>query len=237
MSLPDQLNKLVQSATGPAPWFWETFPAVHGSGSRQYRWRFHGQQEGLTFLVTLHSEAEPDKPRLALNTYCRPFPIGKGKIGVWCPEGSSLRFVCFEPDRMQPFGLDEIAGWFPTSSERMYAATPPSAEFEVKTQLEAGIHPLAIPEIFHSVDELLAPSAYKAIEKTDPTLAIFVVYPQAGLVEVLPQNWITRETYNPSNHWITRAIRDPETHRIAGELSRVGVFELAENMRDFSRWL
>ncbi len=120
MSLPEQLNKLVQSTTGPAPWFWETFPEVHGSGSRRYRWRFHGQQEGLSFLVTLHGEGEPDRPRMALNTYCRPFSIDDGKIGVWCPEGRTLRFACFEPDRMQTFGLEEIAdGSRPPANEFM----------------------------------------------------------------------------------------------------------------------
>jgi hypothetical protein len=237
MTLPEQLNKLVQSTTGPSLWFWETFPEVHGGGSRRYRWRFHGAQEGLNFLVTLHGEGEPDKPRLALNTYCRPFSIESGRIGVWCPEGRTLRFVCFEPDRMQAFGFEEIAGWFANSSERMYATTPPVAEFEVDTQLEPGTHAFHVPESFRSVDELLAPSTYKSVEKNDPAFAIFVVYPQAGLVEVLPQNWITRETYDLANHWITRVARDPETHRIVGELSRAGVFELAESERDFSRWL
>ena len=47
MSLPEQLNKLVQSTTGPSPWFWETFPEVRGGGSRRYRWRFHGQRGGI----------------------------------------------------------------------------------------------------------------------------------------------------------------------------------------------
>jgi hypothetical protein len=237
MSLPEQLNKLVQSTTGPAPWFWETFPEVRGGGSRRYRWRFHGQEEGLNFLVTLHGEGEPERPRLALNTYCRPFRIDDERIGVWCPEGRGLRFACFEPDRMQAFSFEEIAVWFSASSERMYAATPPLAEFAVSTEVEAAMHALEVPECFRAVDELLAPSSYKAMQKSDPAFAIFVVYPQAGLVEVLPQNWITGETYDVVNHWITRAARDPETHRIVGELSRVGVFELAENGRDFSRWL
>ena len=61
--------------------------------------------------------------------------------------------------------------------------------------------------------------------------------PQTELVEVLPRNWITGNTYDVANHWITRAVRDPETHHIVGELSRVGMFELAENGRDFGRWL
>jgi hypothetical protein len=237
MSLPEQLNKLVQSTTGPAPWFWETFPEVRGCGSRRYRWRFHGQQEGLNFLVTLHGEGEPDKPRLALNTYCRPFSIDSGRIGVWCPDGPALRFVCFEPDRMQAFSFEEIAGWFSASSERMYATTPPTAEFNVSTSLEPGTHALSVPERFRTVDELLVPSSYTATGTNDAAFAIFVVYPQAGLLEVLPQNWITGQAYDVASHWITRAARDPETHRIVGELSRAGVFELTETGRDFSRWL
>jgi hypothetical protein len=237
MSLPEQLTKLVQSTTGPAPWFWETFPEIRGAGSRHYRWRFHGQEEGLNFLVTLYGEGEPGRPRLALNTYCRPFLIENGKIGVWCPEGRMLRFACFEPDRMQAFSFEEIAGWFTNSSERMYATTPPVADFYVSTEAEAGTHALEVPQCFRTVDELLAPSSYKAVLSSDPTFAIFVVYPQAGLVEILPQNWITRESYDVANHWITRAARDPETHRIVGELSKAGVFELAENGRDFGRWL
>jgi hypothetical protein len=237
MSLPEQLNKLVQSTTGPSPWFWETFPEVCGAGSRRYRWRFHGQREGLNFLVTLDREGEPDRPRLALNTYCRPFPIDYGKIGVWYPEGHTLRFVCFEPDRMQAFDFEEIAGWFAASSERIYATTPPAAEFEVSTELEAGVFAIPVPGCFRTVDELLAPSAYQSFGKNGPAFAIFVLYPQGGLVEVLPQNWITQVNYDLANHWITRAARDPETYRIVGELARAGVFELAENGRDFVRWL
>jgi hypothetical protein len=237
MSLPEQLNKLVQSTTGPAPWFWETFPEVRGVGSRRYRWRFHGQQEGLNLLVTLHGEGEPDKPRLALNTFSRPFSIEPGKLGVWYPDGRTLRFVCFEPDRMQAFGPEEISEWFSSSNERIYATTPPLAGFDVSTELEAGVHTLEVPAGFRAVDEMLAPCNYKALMKADPAAAILVVYPQAGLVEVLPQNWITWEAYDVATHWITRAARDPETHRIVGELSKVGIFELAENGRDFSRWL
>ena len=237
MALPEQLNKLVQSTTGPAPWFWETFPEVCGGGTRRYRWRFHGQEEGLKLVVTLHGEGEPDKPRLALNTFCRPFSIEPGKLGVWYPEGRTLRFACFEPDRLQAFGFEEIAEWFSASDERLYSATPSLAEFKVSTELGAGTHALEVPVSFHAVDEVLAPCNYKALTRGDPAAAIFVVYPQAGLVEVLPQSWITVESYDIAKHWITRAARDPETHRIVGELSKAGVFELAENGVELSRWL
>ncbi len=148
-----------------------------------------------------------------------------------------LRFACFEPDRMQAFGFEEISGWFADSDERMYAATPPAAEFEVSAELEAGIYEIHVPVCFRTIDEVLAPSVYPALGKNDPAFAIFVLYPQAGLMEVLPQNWITQMNYDLASHWITRAARDPDTYRIVGELARAGVFELAENGRDFVRWL
>ncbi len=122
-------------------------------------------------------------------------------------------------------------------SERMYATTPPRDEFQVPTDLGPGTQAVSIPESFRGVDEILVPISYKALGEHDPAFAIFVVYPQAGLIDVLPQNWITRTNYDVANHWITRVARDPETHRIVGELSRKGIFELAENGRDIERWL
>jgi hypothetical protein len=163
--------------------------------------------------------------------------MSEGRLGVWCPQERRLRFLCFEVDRLQPFGLDEIASWFAPSAERVYSATAPLGEFEVSLDLPAGTYPQETPECFRSVDELLAPANYPAVEKNDPAFAIFVVYPQAALVEVLPQNWITRVNYDVATHWITRVVRDPESYRIVGELSRVGIFELAENGRDLGRWL
>jgi hypothetical protein len=237
MSFPEQLTKLVQATTGPSPWFWETFPEVRGCRGRRYHWYFHGHDDALRFAITLHGEHEPDRPRLALNTNCRPFLVSESRLGIWCPEGRQLRFACFEPDRMQSFSFDEIAGWFTASSERMYAATQAVAEFFVTTELPAGVFELQVPDAFRSIDELIAAAGYPSFDKNDPAFAIFVLYLQAGVLEVLPQNWITHVNYDVSSHWITRATRDPASHLILGELSRVGVFELRENGRDLGRWL
>src|SRR5207237_5138685 len=56
----------------------------------------------------------------------------------------------------------------------------------------------------------------------DPAFALFIFYPQAGLVEVLPQPWVTASQYEIGRQWITRAARDPESHRILGECFGVG---------------
>lgn len=237
MSFSEQLTKLVQATTGPSPWFWETFPEVRGLGGRRYRWRFHGHREGLRGVVTLHGDGEPERARLALNPNCRPFLLDDSRLGVWCPEGGLIRFSCFTPDRMQAFGFDEISGWFANSRERMYAATVPMAEFFIGTELNAGVYELAVPEPFRAIDELLLPTSYRCQSKNDPAFAILVVYAQGGLLEMLPQRWITHVNYDVTSHWITRVTRDPDTHLILGELARVGVFELRENGMDFGRWL
>jgi hypothetical protein len=235
--MPDRLATLVSSAVGPAPWFWQTFPSVRGASGKTYEWRYGGDQCELAYLVTLHLPDEPSRPRLALNTYCRPFTLGDGLFGVWCPEGRNLRFVAFDPDSLKSFDFIEIVGWFKNSAERIYALTPPVNEFEVPLTTAPGTQPLEVPAEFRSLDELLVPTSYKAMANTDPAVAIFVLYLQAGLIEVLPQNWITTATHDIANNWITRATRDPQSHRIVGEMSKVGSFELQANGRDFQRWL
>jgi hypothetical protein len=235
--MPDRLASLVSSAVGPAPWFWQTFPRIRGASGKIYEWRYGGDEGELAYLVTLHLPDEPSRPRLALNTYCRPFALGDGLFGVWCPEGRSLRFAAFDPDSLKSFEFIEIVGWFKNSAERIYALTPPVAEFEVPLATAPGTQPLEVPAEFRSLDELLVPTSYKAMASSDPAVAIFVLYLQAGLIEVLPQNWITTATHDIANNWITRATRDPQTHHIVGEMSKVGAFELHANGRDFQRWL
>ncbi len=231
------LSELIQGAIGPAPWYWETFPAVTGASGKQYGWRFHPQGSELAYLVTLHLPGEPEKPRLALNTYCRPFVIDDNSFGVWCPEGRNLRFVAFDPDSMKSFDFMEIAGWFKNSSERMYAATAPISEFSVPTTTSAGTHPFQYPKEFQPVSELLTVSALPSTAADEASTAIFVLYPNAELVEVLPQKWFTPRTFDLGYQWITRVTRDPESHRIIGDGIRMGSFELTDDGTDMLRWI
>jgi hypothetical protein len=71
----------------------------------------------------------------------------------------------------------------------------------------------------------------------DPAFALFVFYPHAGLVEVLPQKWFTAAQYDLGYQWITRAARDPESHRIVGDGIRIGSFLLEEDGCRLERWL
>lgn len=232
-----RVRKLLSETIGPAPWYWETFPAFRSPSGQHFVWTHHGAEGPIAQLVTLALEQEPDKIRLALNTYCRAFLVPPHSLGIWCPEGRNIRLACFDPDQLKSFDLAEVAGWFKQSSERIYSAAAPVADFDVPLTLRPGTHKTEVPAVFGGVDELLVPTSYKAMSNDDPAFAIFVFYLQAGLVEVLPQKWFTAGQYRVGQQWITRVARDPESQRIVGECFGVGTFLLEEDGCQIARWM
>lgn len=239
MSLVDasRVRKILSSTIGPAPWYWETFPSFRSESGQSFAWRHHGTEGPVAHLVTLGLEQESDKIRLALNTYCRPFLILPNYVGIWCPEGRNIRFACFDPDQLKAFDLAEVAGWFKPSSDRIYAATAPVADFETPLALSAGTHKVDVPAALGSLDEVIVPTSYKALSNDEPAFALFVFYLQAGLVDVLPQKWFTVSQYRVGQQWITRAARDPESQRIVGECFGVGSFVLEEDGCRLAEWI
>jgi len=233
ISIRQQLERVV----GPAPWYWKTFPTFRSGAGQRFVWTYHGEQGPVGYVVTLALEQEPNQPRLALNTYCRPFVVSPEYVGIWCPEGRNIRLAGFAPDQLKAFDLAEIAGWFKQSSDRIYSATPPVADFEVPLALTAGMHKIDVPEELATVDELIVPTSYRAMSNDDPAFALFVVYLQAGLVEVLPQKWFTGAQYQVGKQWISRAARDQESHRIFGECFGAGTFLLEEDGCSLAEWL
>lgn len=239
MSTPNLgiLRRQLERTVGPAPWYWKTFPAFISAAGQRFVWTHHGDQGPVGYLVTLALEQEPDRIRLALNTYCRPFLATPQCLGVWHPEGRNIRMAGFDPDQLKAFDLSEIAGWFKQSSDRVYSATPPVADFELSLALGAGMHKIDVPPALAAIDELILPTSYKAMSKDDPAFALFVCYLQAGLVEVLPQKWFTGAQYQVGKQWIPRAARDLESHRIFGECFGVGTFLLEEDGCRLAQWV
>lgn len=232
-----RVRKILSETVGPVPWYWETFPAFRSLSGQRFVWTHHGMDGPIAQLVTLGLEQEPDKIRLALNTYSRPFLVPPHSLGIWCPEGRNIRLAGFDLDQLKAFDLAEVAGWFKQSSDRIYAAAAPVADFEIPLTLEAGTHKIDVPAALASVDELLIPTSYKAMSNDDPAFAIFVFYLRAGLVEVLPQRWFTAAQYRVGQQWITRVARDPESQRIVGECFGVGTFVLEEDGCRLAEWV
>ncbi len=231
------IRQQLEHSVGPAPWYWKTFPPVQTASGEQLSWTHQGAQGAVAYVVSLASAHEPERPRLALNTYCRPFAIAPNRLGVWCPEGRNIRVAAFDLDRLQAFDLAEIAGWFKQSSDRIYARTAPVAEFEVPLSLAPGMHKIAVPPELSPVDELILPTSYKAMSNDDPAFALFVLYLQAGLLEVLPQKWFTAAQYQVGKQWIARASRDKDSGRIFGECYGVGTFLLEEDGCRIAEWI
>ena len=232
-SIRQQLARTV----GPAPWYWNTFPEFHSAAGQRFIWTHHGSEGPVGYVVSLSQEHEPSKPRLALNTYCRPFVVSPGCLGIWCPERRNIRFAGFNPDQLEPFDLAEIAGWFKQSSDRIYSRTPPIADFELPLTLGPGMHKIDVPSELAAIDELIVPTSYKALSNDDPAFALFALYLQGGLVEVLPQKWFTASQYQVGKQWISRAARDVESHRIFGECFGAGSFVLEEDGCRLAEWL
>jgi hypothetical protein len=231
------MRQQLDRTVGPAPWYWKTFPPLQSAGGGRFAWTYHGDRGPVGYLVSLAPEQEPDQPRLALNTYCRPFVVSSTCLGVWCPEGRNLRFAGFDPDQLTAFDLAEIAGWFKQSSDRIYSKTPPIADFEIPLTLGPGMHKIDVPLKLAAVDELIVPTSYQTSSNDDPAFALFVVYLQAGLVEVLPQKWFTAAQYQIGKQWISRAARDPDSHRIFGECFGAGTFLLEEDGCRLAEWM
>lgn len=236
-----RIKDLLTRTIGPAPWYWNTFPVVRSQAGQRFLWTHHGEQGPIGHLITLGLEQtegqQPEKALVALNTYCRPFLVAPQFLGLWCPEGRSIRITCFDPDQLKNFDLAEVAGWFKQSSDRIYATTAPVAEFAIPLTLTPGTHKIEVPAELRSVDELIVPTSYKAMSNDDPAFAILVFYLHAGLVEVLPQKWFTAAQYRVGQQWITRAARDPDSHRIVGECFGVGAFLLEEDGCHLAEWI
>jgi len=239
MSEPNtaHLRDLLKKTVGPAPWYWQTFPSFQSLAGQRFFWTHQGSEGSVAYVVSLALDQQPEKPRLALNTYCRPFLVPPNYLGIWAPAGRHLRFSCFDPDQLKVFDISELAGWFKQSADRIYAATPPIAEIEIPVSLAAGSHKIEVPSEFANVEEMIVPTSYKALSNDDPAFALFSIDFHRGLVEVLPQKWFTAAQYDIGPKWIPRAARDPESQRIVGECFGVGTFLLEEDGRRLERWI
>ena len=235
--MPDRRLEFLEKATGPSPWYWKTFLPVRGHSGQNFTWTYHGNEGELAYVVTLGLEQQPERTRLALNTFCVPFAVAPERLGIWCPEPGALRLLCFDPDKLAAFSPGDIVGWFKPSNDKVYAATAPLAEFEISTRLSEGTHKIEVPEEFRTMDELLLVGSRPTKTRADASASVFVLHAQAGLVQVMPQRWFTAEKYEVGRQWITRVTRDPETQRLLGEAMRIGKFELNENGCEVADWI
>ncbi len=105
----------------------------------------------------------------------------------------------------------------------------------VPAYLPAGTHRLPLPSEFREIDELLILASRTAFAEMN--LALFIVRPGENTVEVIPQDWFNKGSYDFGYQWPTRVARDPVTRKIFGEGFRLGRFVLDEAGRGVEQWL
>ena len=121
------------------------FPAIRGAAGQHFVWHFHGTQGALGVSRHAQPQHRAGRARLALNTYTRPFLHAGSRFGVWCPQGSYIRMAIFDAEQLKPFEFEAVAGWFKQSTERIYSATAPIADFEFDGMLPQGTHSVRVP--------------------------------------------------------------------------------------------
>ena len=128
----------------------------------------------LAHLVTLGLEQEPDKPRLALNTYCRPFLVPPHFLGIWCPEGRSIRIDLLRSRSAEGLRSGRNCRLVQAVCRSHLFRDGSDCGFRSAADLAAGMHKIEVPAELATVDELIVPTSYKAMSNDDPAFALFV---------------------------------------------------------------
>jgi len=224
----DRIKALIDTAIGPAPWYWQTFPTLY-SGERVFKWRSYGTTGKLAYVTVLEEEGV-GKPLIALNTAVWPFAANQGYLGVWYSTGR------YDHVEVQTFKLDDLrviksfrarAQIFKKSLQNyLLHDSTPAESVQIPQGLSKGRHKGPVLESANTLTELLlltSPPGEGLVH------SIYVWHPASGMIDVLPQKWFREEDIDPGYHWITRVARDPQTGHIVGGGIRILGFELDDS--------
>lgn len=228
------VQELINKTLGPAPWYWQTFPAILGNLKNKYVWSYHRDKGKHSYLVSLSKLGDSQNIKIVLNSYTRPFLIHPHSLGLWFIQNKQIHLLCFDPEKMPSFNLEGLPPDFKSSQASHYTLANPVAEVAIPSTLNAGLHTTLFPEEFSSLQELLIVAPYTGGKAA---YAIFDLNPSLGEVRVMPQEWFTAAKFDPGYQWITRVVRNPETGKLYGDGIRIGIFELSEDGCHLAKWI
>lgn len=235
---PD-VERLLATAVGPAPWYWRTFPTIDSSAGR-FVWRLEELPNGNGERVVLCAESEPSQPLLALAKYTRAFALPPNLLGLWFDDGRLIRVVAIDVDNLSSLHID-CDSTCPQSPAHGYLIEgAPIGEFWVSRDLEPGDHYIDLPPCFAALNGLMLLGKYAKVQEPACS-AIFEIRagktPGSHRVYVFPQEWFTRDAFDLGYQWITRVARDPESGRIVGEGFRLNSFVLTDDGCHLDHWV
>jgi hypothetical protein len=176
---------------------------------------------------------------LGFGCYVQQLP--SGKVILWHHERGKaveaklvnprIRFVAFDPRLLTPVAdLKAACESLDARHDDVYLPSGVVAETRLAATLEAGAYDHVFPEVMREAAELLVLASPELDQ-----LALYVINPAHGRIEVYPQDWFNQAKLDYAYQWVTRVARDPTTGRIHGEGVRIDPFVLDATYRRLAR--
>jgi hypothetical protein len=202
-------------------------------------WHDAGQQVPFVGKMCLVS---PEGENLAVVDFqCYVQQLPSGTVILWHHERDDavdaklmnprIRFVVFDPALLTPIADLRLAcESLDARHDAVYVLSGAVAETRVSAALPAGSYNHDFPEVMGEATELLV----LAVPEFDQ-LALYVITPAHGRIEVYPQDWFNQAKLDYDYQWVTRVARVPTTGRIQGEGFRIDPFVLDATHRRLAR--
>lgn len=228
--------KALITAPGPVPWYFGPHRPDIYVGDKRWSWGNESKLNGFWHGVTLRDEAS--HIRLLCPMYSYVLQVDKETLVAWLKQDKTLQIAIINLRDLPPisnFELDKLLDDKPKGI--LWQGGGKSESVWLNSVLEEGTH-LLDPRLEQlPCDELLILGGTPhtkdmAIRADQDGVAIFVLKPRLGQVEVIPQEWFNNDEHMDFDYqWITRVARDHESGRLVVDGIRLGAYVLAESGR------
>src|SRR5262245_47448997 len=235
----DAVLALLAKTPGPAPWYWQTPPAVR-TNVRPLVWSLDESAPWADFSVRLHEQGYPGRIALAVAMYTTAFALPPNLLGLRFTEGAQIRVFAIDPDELTCLSAADFAS--NSHNYRSFASKGGVlGQFSIDTNLDPGEHPIELPPPFAGLGNLLIVGPYAKVQEA-ACAAIFEIcdgaVPGSRRLRVLPQKWFNQDSNDIGYEWITRVVRDPASGRIVGDGIRLpNAFVLTEDGCRIDHWI
>jgi hypothetical protein len=224
---------------GPSPWYLRRPGTEIRRGSATLHWRDAGEQAPFVGKMCLVGAGSENLAVLGFGCYVHQLP--SGKVILWHHERSDaldakvttsrIRFVALEPTLLTPIADLKVAcESLGARHDGVYIPSGVVAETRLSAALPAGSHRHDFPDVMREAAELLV----LAVPELDQ-LALYVINPPEGRIEVYPQDWFNQGRLDYAYQWVTRVAREPTTGCIQGDGIRIDPFMLDATHRRLAR--
>ena len=219
---------------GPSPWGFSN----HSFKVQGNSYRFSetvSAKDKLSGMISLQNAQ--GSTLLILDFYCYARILDDGTVLLW-REAENVTFDCFALSSLHPIA-DTLAIAKTVREKKLgFSALPISQHWQLSPRLLPGRqHVLDVPYDWSPFEETLVLANHSDSNGFDKmSRAILAFDWLKRQVEVFPQDWFNRGSYDFGYQWITRVARSSDG-TIVGDGIRLGSFELDESNRQIKKWL